>query len=331
MTAWYSLFWVAILAALAYVGVEYAGLHAVFGIVVPYIAIAVFLLGIIYRVMSWAKSPVPFNIPTTAGQQKSLPWIKNNNLESPHNTFGVIGRMLLEILLFRSLFRNTKATLKDGPKLVYGPNLWLWLAGIVFHYSFLVIFLRHFKYFAEPIPYFVTALQRLDGFFEIGLPIVYLTDIAILAALGYLFLRRVIDPKLRHLSMASDYFPLFLIMGIAVTGIFMRYFTKTDIIGVKQLGMGLLSFHPVAPEGIGAIFYMHLTLVSTLIFYFPLSKLMHMGGVFLSPTRNLRNDSRARRHINPWPHEVHLHTYEEYEDEFRPVMKAAGLPLDKEE
>jgi hypothetical protein len=37
-----------------------------------------------------------------------------------------------------------------------------------------------------------------------------------------------------------------------------------------------------------------------------------------------------KRHINPWNKPVRIHTYEEYEDEFRDKMKAAGLPLDKE-
>jgi hypothetical protein len=57
---------------------------------------------------------------------------------------------------------------------------------------------------------------------------------------------------------------------------------------------------------------------------------MHMGGVFLSPTRNMANDSRMKRHINPWNAPVKVHTYEEYEDEYRDKMKAMGLPLDKE-
>jgi nitrate reductase gamma subunit len=57
---------------------------------------------------------------------------------------------------------------------------------------------------------------------------------------------------------------------------------------------------------------------------------MHMGGVFLSPTRNLVNNNRARRHINPWNYPVKVHTYQEYEDEFRDVMKAADMPLEKD-
>ena len=78
------------------------------------------------------------------------------------------------------------------------------------------------------------------------------------------------------------------------------------------------------------IFYIHLFLVSVLAIYFPFSKLMHLGGVFLSPTRNLANNSRAQRHINPWNPDIKIRTYEEYEDEFREKMKSVGLPVEKE-
>jgi nitrate reductase gamma subunit len=52
--------------------------------------------------------------------------------------------------------------------------------------------------------------------------------------------------------------------------------------------------------------------------------------VFLRPTRNLANNSRMIRHINPWNYPVKVHTYEEYEEEFGEKMKKAGVPLDKE-
>jgi len=57
---------------------------------------------------------------------------------------------------------------------------------------------------------------------------------------------------------------------------------------------------------------------------------MHAAGIFLSPTRNLKNDSRMRRHINPWDYPGKVHTYEEWEDEFREAIKRVGLPLEKE-
>ena len=123
---------------------------------------------------------------------------------------------------------------------------------------------------------------------------------------------------------------MLLIGAIAITGILMRYFYKVDIVAVKKLGAGLLSLHPILPEGIGLLFYIHLFLVCCLIAYFPYSKLVHMAGIFMSPTRNLANNSRIRRHINPWNPEVKTHSYEEWEDEFREVMKDAGMPLEKE-
>lgn len=326
----FSLFAVFILIIAAFIGAGTIKLEVLFGIIIPYTAFTIFIVGIISQVIKWAKSPVPYHIPTIAGQQKSLPWIKNSKLESPSTTLGVIGRMMLEILFFRSLFRNTKTGLKNGPKLVYGSNKYLWLGAIMFHWSFLIIVLRHFRFFAEPIPSFALWLQSLDSFFQIGLPIIFITDVLITAALFYLLFRRIVDSKLRYISLASDYFPLLLILSIAITGILMRYFDRVDIIKVKELAIGLFSLHPVVPEGIGVLFYIHLFLVSTLITYFPFSKLLHMPGIFLSPTRNLANNSRMKRHVNPWSHPVRVHTYEEYEDEFREKMREAELPLDKE-
>ena len=76
-------------------------------------------------------------------------------------------------------------------------------------------------------------------------------------------------------------------------------------------------------------FFIHLFFVSVLFAYFPFSKLMHMGGVFLSPTRNLANNNRTVRHVNPWNTPADLHTYEEWEDEFRDKLEAAGLPVER--
>ncbi len=328
----FSLVAVLVLTLIAYVGAGSLGLHYLFGVIIPYLALAMFIFGLIYRVLKWAKSPVPFKIPTTCGQQKTLPWIKQSKLESPATGWQVFVRMLLEIFFFRSLFRNTKMALKKGPRLVYGSEKYLWMAGLAFHYSFLVIVLRHLRFFVEPIPGFVVILQNLDGFFQVGLPIFYITDGIILAALAFLFFRRVINPKVRYISLAADYFPLFLIGGIALTGILMRYTEtfKAELIPVKELAIGLMTFSPTLPQGLESMFFIHLFLVCALLIYFPMSKLVHMGGVFLSPTRNLANNSRSRRHINPWNPDVKVHTYEEYEDEFRELMKAADMPLEKE-
>ncbi len=329
MGAIFSLIAVIMLVLVALLGVN-IGLKPFFGVIFPYAAVLIFIIGFIAKVLKWAKSPVPFRIPTTCGQQKSLPWIKSNELESPSGTLGVIGRMALEVLFFRSLFRNTKMELREGGRLVYGSDKWLWVAGMAFHWCFLFIFVRHFRFFTEPIPGVLHFLEGMDGLLQMGVPRFYMTDAVFLAAVTYLFIRRVVIPQVRYISLPADYFPLFLILGIGISGVMMRYFTKVNIVGVKEFTMGLVNFNPHFPEGLGAIFFVHLFLVCSLLVYFPFSKLMHMGGVFLSPTRNMANNSREVRHINPWNYPVKVHTYEEYEDDFREVMKKAELPLDKE-
>ena len=64
--------------------------------------------------------------------------------------------------------------------------------------------------------------------------------------------------------------------------------------------MGLVGMAPIIKADVAPIFYTHLFLVSSLLIYFPFSKLMHMGGIFLSPTRNLPNNSREKHYNNPW-------------------------------
>jgi nitrate reductase gamma subunit len=321
------------LVLIAWIGSKIPGMQYFFGVAVPYLAMALFVGGFCYRVIQWAKSPVPFKIPTTCGQGYTLPWIKRDKLEAPVNTSEVVARMFLEIFLFRSLWRNTKAEAWDGPKLTYESSKWLWLFGIIFHYSFLVIVLRHMRLFLEPVPFVISALEFGDGILQIGAPTMYLTDAAILLGLLLLFGRRLVNRQVRYISLANDYFPLYLIFSIALTGILMRFFLRDgiDIVAIKSLAVGLVTFQPTINADIGAIFYIHLFLVCSLLAYFPYSKLMHMGGVFLSPTRNMANDSRMKRHVNPWNDpKIKPHSYAGYEDEFRADMIEQGIPVEKE-
>jgi nitrate reductase gamma subunit len=321
---------VLVLASMPALGVGLLRGHLLFGVIVPWAAMAVFIWGFLFKVIGWLASPVPFPITTVAGQQRSLPWIKAQPLESPSTRGAVLGRMALEILLFRSLARNDRIELKRAEKLVYGSSRYLWLGALMFHWSLFFILFRHLRFFTQPVFPGVAAIEYVDGAFKVNLHALFATDV--LAALGliYLFARRLFSPQVRAISLPADYFSLFLIIAVVATGILMRQGFYVDVFKAKELAMGLATFHPALPRGIGTLFYVHLFLASVLFAYFPFSKLMHGPGVFLSPTRNLRNDSRARRHANPWDHPVKVHTYEEWEDEFRTAMKGAGMPVEKE-
>lgn len=310
-----------------------AGMKYFLGVILPYAALAVFLIGVVYRVLAWAKVPVPFRITTTCGGHKTHDWLPRSKLDNPSNAVETIGRMLLEVLTFRSLLKNTKTQLGDDNRPVYATEIFLWLGAIVFHYCFLVVLLRHLRLFVEPTPFFVTMIERADGFFQIGTPVFYLTSFGIIAGLAYLLARRLFTPQVRYISLLNDYFPLFLLLGIAISGFWLRYISKSDIVAIKELATGLATASPPGAAvlaNISPLFFGHFFLVSMLLIYFPFSKLMHMAGVFLSPTRNMANNNRAVRHINPWNYPVKLHTYEEYEEEFGDLMKAVGLPVEKE-
>lgn len=330
-----SLLLVLIIIAAAWTG-SCVGFAPLFGIGLPYIAALVFIGGMTWRIIYWARSPVPFCIPTTGGQEKSLIFIRQNKIDCPSTTWGVIKRMLVEVFLFRSLFRNTRAELiandpiNNDPRVIYYSSKWLWAFSLVFHYSVLVIFIRHFRFFMEPVPAAVTMLETVDGLMQIGSPRFYWTGGLALIALIFLLARRLFNHRLRYISLANDYFPLWLLLGVVISGIWLRYFDKTEIAQVKIFLMGLTHFSPVSASGINPLFFVHIALVSVLLIYFPFSKLAHMPGVFFSPTRNMPNNSRRVRHINPWNPPKEYFTYPEYEDRYREAMAEAGLPLEKQ-
>ncbi|MFH0783645.1 MAG: sulfate reduction electron transfer complex DsrMKJOP subunit DsrM [Pseudomonadota bacterium] len=320
------------LILIAWLGSQIPGMPYLFGVFLPYLAIMIFLGGCVYRVVQWAKSPVPFSIQTTCGQGKSLDFIKHNKLEAPSTNAEVVARMFLEIVTFRSLFRNTKSEIYDGPQITYESSKWLWVFALIFHYSFLSIVVRHMRLFLDPVPFWIGWWEFIDGIFEVGAPTWYMSDVGLVAGCLLLFGRRLITRHVRYISLMNDYFPLVLIFTIAVTGILMRFVLRTDIdiVNIKQLTVGLVTLHPTIGAQIGSIFFIHVFLVCVLLAYFPFSKLMHFAGVFLSPTRNMKNDTRAVRHENPWNPRILPHSYAGYEDEFRQFMVDNGIPVEKE-
>jgi len=282
---------------------------------IAYLGLAIFVAGMVWRVVAWVRAPAPFPIALTCGQQKSLEGIRAAWLENPWTRAGAACRVAIEALLFRSLWRDSRAELLPGPRFVYRGDRSLWGGALLFHGCLLWVWIGHLRFFVEP---------ALVG------PANRFVDAGLVAAVAFLFLRRVLDRRLRYLTLAADYLPLALVATVAGSGVLMRWWSHTDVAAVKRFALGLATFHPVAPAGVGLLFYIHLFAASALAASIPFTKLAHMAGLFFSPTRNLPNDSRARRHVNPWLAPAQVHTYAEWEDEFRDRMRGAGLPLERE-
>jgi nitrate reductase gamma subunit len=284
----------------------------------------VFLIAFVLKLARWLRAPVPFRVPLVVGQQQSLPSIAHARLGCPRTAFQVVLRVVLDVLLFRPLFRTTPSAPSAGRGLGHGVERSLWLFAVLFHGSLLIVLLRHLRLFLEPVPSFVVLLENFDVATSLFLPKLHVTSVLLPLGLALLLGRRLVLSRVRYVSIAADYFPLFLLLGIATTGILMRHVTRTDVLAVKQLAT-----HLVVPARADLLLLVHLFLVGLLLVYYPLGKLMHMPGALLSPTLTMASNNRERRHVNVRNPEVETMHYADYEATFRERMIEAGLPVEE--
>jgi len=228
-----------------------------------YLATAVFVVGLVYRIRLYARTPAPLKIPTTP---------------APVTRQGVVFRMFREVAFFESLFKSNK---------------WTWLFGWVFHVAMLLVVLRHLRYFTEPVWLWVNLIQPFGKY----------AGFAMLAGLLALWGRRFLVERIRYISSPSDHLMLILLMGIAASGLMMKYVVHTDIVALKAFTLGLIRFN-WQPLPADPVLLVHLSLVLILMFVFPVSKLLHAPGVFFSPSRNQVDNAREIRHPAPWVTEL---------------------------
>lgn len=233
-----------------------------------YAATAILVIGVVRKIVQYAKTPAPLKIPT---------------MPAPVTQGGVVLRMASEVILFNSLFKSNK---------------WIWIFGWMFHFALLLAFFRHLRYVISPDSFLmpIIGLEIIQSFGKYA-------GFAMLAGLAGLFARRIFVDRVRYISSPSDYLMLLLIMGIATTGMLMSFVAHTDVILLKEFMLGLLVFN-IQPLPSDLNLLIHLALVITLMIIFPISKLLHAPGVFFSPTRNQVDNAREQRHIAPWAAEL---------------------------
>ncbi len=196
---------------------------------------------------------------------------------APTTRSGVVLRMFREVAFFESLFKSNK---------------WIWVFGYMFHAALALVLLRHLRYFTD-IWFWVNWVQPFGKYAGFAM---------VLALLG-LWARRFLVERVRYISSPSDHLMLALLVLIGLSGLNMRYLDPVDIVAVKAFFLGLYRFQinelPAHPP-----LLIHLGLVAVLMIVFPISKLLHVPGVFFSPTRNQVDNPREKRHIAPWAAEL---------------------------
>ena len=195
-------------------------------------------------------------------------------MPAPLTQKGVVFRMAREVIYFESLFKSNK---------------WIWIFAILFHVGLLLVSLRHLRYFTEPVWFWVVLVQPFG---------VYAGYVMVAGLLG-LWARRFLVPRVRYISSLSDHLMLSLLIMIGISGLTMKYVAPTDIIAVKAFFLGLLRFD-LQPLPSDPSLLLHLGLVVSLMIIFPFSKLLHVPGIFFSPSLNQTDDAREKRHLAPW-------------------------------
>jgi len=167
-----------------------------------YFATLVFVVGMLYRIGVYTRTPAPLKIPTTP---------------APATTGGVVLRMMREVFLFESLFK---------------ANLWTWGLGWLFHASLALVLLRHLRYFTEPVWAWVALLQPFGMY----------AGITMMLGVAGLWARRIFVERIRYISTPSDHLMLVLFLVIALSGLVMSFVVHTDVIAVKGFVLGLMYF-----------------------------------------------------------------------------------------
>lgn len=167
-----------------------------------YAATIILVVGVVRKIVIYARTPQPLKIPTTP---------------APTTRTGVWLRMLREVTVFESLFK---------------ANKWTWLFGWVFHFCLLVELIWHLRYFTEPVLIFLPWLQWFINFTGYGM---------VFGLLG-LWGRRFFVDRVRYISSPSDHLMLALLVAIGASGLAMKFLVHTDIVALKAFFLGLMVF-----------------------------------------------------------------------------------------
>ena len=223
------------------------------GAVLPLITLTVFVGGMIYRIYVW----------------KSLPAPKMTLFPAPESSGERFVELLKETFLFKSLFKGDK---------------FLWSMGWVFHVMLALILVGHLRVFSSLPDKLLSAMGlSAEGIDTMSFVTGGAAGLIILVCLITIMIRRVVLTRVREISAPDDFFALFLILAVLLTGDTMRFFTHFDLKQTHDYFYGLVTLSSIQLPGNGW-FLAHFLLVQLLLIYIPFSKILHFGGIFFTKT-----------------------------------------------
>jgi len=133
----------------------------------------------------------------------------------------------------------------------------LWIGEWFFHASFLLVLMRHLRFFLNPIPAWVWFLQTP------GLIAGYLLPITLV----YILIIRLLTKHEKYASPSNVFF-LALVLVISTIGVLMHALFKPNLVDVKLFIFGIIRFAPAAVPG-SVLFLLHFCLILVLVSILP--------------------------------------------------------------
>jgi nitrate reductase gamma subunit len=215
------------------------------GVILPPVTFVVFVAAMLSRLWTWKKLPQP------------------GMTLFPTSPKGTTAGVLKETLLFPSLFKSDR---------------FLWAISWLFHAMLALIIIGHLRVVTD-FPWLWSALN-IDAD-TMSTAVGGAAGVMILLMLVLLIGRRFVTTRVQEISSPGDYFAVFLILAIVITGNGMRLAGHFDLAASRQYFASLVMLQrPMVPEN--GWFLAHLFLAQVLLIYMPFSKIMHFGGVFFT-------------------------------------------------
>ncbi len=229
-------------------------LRFLFGVILPYVAVIVFLLGMIWRFLTWKKlasPPMTLFPASTSGGSPTLNTIK-------------------ESVFFSSLFKGDRL---------------LWIIAWIFHLVLVLIILGHLRVFTNIDQLLMSLGMSEDAILAMSTGAGGAAGVIILAATVLLLVRRLAIPRVREITGFADYLALLLIGAIIITGNIMRFGPEHfDLVLTREYFADLATFRNFTDIAAlqNGTFVLHMSLAFLLIMCMPFSKLLHFGGIFFT-------------------------------------------------
>ena len=224
------------------------------GVILPYVAVIVFVVGMTWRIRTWKKLASP---PMTL-------------FPAPADAKANTRNTLKEALLFSSLFKGDRV---------------LWSVAWVFHVVLALIFVGHFRVFTNADALLTASGMSEDSIHAMSGGVGGAAGVIILILVALLVVRRMTLQRVREITGAADYLALLLIGAIIITGNMMRFGGEHfDLALTREYFANLATFGKAAQAAAlkNNLFLAHLGLAFLLIMCMPFSKLLHFGGIFFT-------------------------------------------------